>query len=343
LNYSRLIFSFFISIIVFCFISCDDGNIITTTFDFDEDTDLSLCQQDDVNVLYFIDQDTNEAISFKFSTDEDFDGTFNNLDQSQTITLDINSTNEVVYRRLSASINGNSYFCQQIPPSDPQVLEEFVSTTGGTVTLEINAIYGTAIQEDDDDGDGVSNLLEDLNGDGNLFDDDTDGDGIPDFLDEDDDNDNVPTSIEAVFETDENDNPIPGEYVNTDGDDDLNYLDTDDDGDGILTINEDLNYCEDPENPSLNPTDDRNVDGLPNYLNPDATESTTINVINRNTVTRSFFTQVVFNDITFNNQNNDESLSFTSFIMGRYETSVSQDLPFNDTVTSIDEVGNICQ
>jgi len=341
LKYSRFLFSFVISIILLCFISCDDGNIITTTFDFDDNTDLSLCQQDNVNVLYFIDQETNEAISFKFSA-EDFDGILLDLITSDTITIDINSTNEVTYRRLSGSVNGNNYFCQQIPPSSPVVLEEFVSTTGGTATIEINAVYGLAIQGDDDDDDGVSNLLEDLNNNGNLFDDDTDGDDIPDFLDTDDDNDNVLTSIEAVFEVDENDNPIPGQYLDTDEDGTPNYRDTDDDDDNVLTINEDLNYCEDPENPALNPHNDVNAEG-PLYLDENATESVSIDVVNRNNVTRSFFTRVVFNGITFNNRNNDESLSYTNFIMGRYETSANQDLPFNDSVTSIDDVDNLCQ
>jgi hypothetical protein len=288
-------------------------------------------------VLHFIDQETNEAISFVFALD-DFDGTF--LEDNDQITLNIeiplSATNKVTYRRLSSNINGNQYFCQEVPPSSPQVLEEFVSTTGGIATLQIR------ITEQDDD-DGVPAELEDRNNNGNLFDDDTDDDGIPDFLDIDDDNDNVETSAEAQFATDENDNPIPGVYVNTDGDDDPNYLDTDDDGDAVLTINEDLNYCEDPENPALNPANDINEDGLPNYLNPEATESVNINVVKVNDISRDFLTLVVFNDITFENQTNDESLTFTNFIMGRYQTTVSQDLIYDDTVISIDEAGNICQ
>lgn len=329
----------------FIFYSCDDGNIITTTFDFDDETDLSLCSEDDLNVLYFIDSETNEAISFEFSLD-DFDGTFlgdNNVELEE-IEIEIDATNKVTYRRLNSGTSGSDYYCQQIPPSSPQVIEEFISTTGGTATLQIR------IQEQDDD-DGVPAELEDINNNGNLFDDDSDGDGIPDFLDTDDDNDNVLTRIEADFEVDENDNPIPGEYVNTDEDfeneNDLpnlpNYLDNDDDADGVLTINEDLNVCIDPENPLLNPNDDTNADGLPNYLNPDATDSEIVNVVKSNKVTRVFLTLVVFNDITFEKENSEESLSFTSFIMGRYENSVEQSLPFNDTVTSIEDVENICQ
>lgn len=320
--------------------SCDDGNVFVSSFNFDEETNLSICQQDDVIVLFFIDQQTNEAISFKFSG-EDFDGTFTGLDNSASIEIPLDASNQVTYRKLSASTNGNDYFCQQIPPSSPQVLEEFTSTSGGTAILEIRV----SAQDDDD---GVPPEVEDRNNNGNLFDDDSDGDGIPDFLDTDDDNDNVLTASEELEALDDNGNVITDEngnvvYVDTDGDGVPNYLDNDDDGDGVLTKNEDLNACDDPENPALNPDNDLNADGLQNYLNPEVSESFEINVVKRNRITRSFFTQVVFNDITFRNTNNGESLSFTNFIMGRFQTSASQDLPFNDTVTSEDDVDNFCQ
>ena len=314
--------------------------MIVTSFSFDEETSLSLCQQDGVNVLHFIDQQTNEAISFRFSN-QDFDGTFTGLETSFTLEIPINATNQVTYRRLSSSINGSNYFCQQVPPSSPQVLEEFTSTSGGTAILEIR-ISGQ------DDNDGVPPEVEDRNNNGDLFDDDSDGDGIPDFLDTDDDNDNVLTASEELEALDENGNIILDDngdavYVDTDGDGVPNYLDNNDDGDGVLTRNEDLNACEDPENPALNPDNDLNADGLPNYLNDQIEESFEINVVKANNISRRFFTQVVFNDITFENTANGENLRFTSFIMGRYEITTDQDLPFNDTVISIDEVNNICQ
>lgn len=56
----------------------------------------------------------------------------------------------------------------------------------------------------DHDQDGIPSLLEDLNGDGDYFNDDTDSDGIPDFLDEDDDGDGFVTRQEISYKvTDE--------------------------------------------------------------------------------------------------------------------------------------------
>jgi len=109
----------------------------------------------------------------------------------------------------------------------------------------------------DYDLDGIPTALEDLNGDGNLENDDTDVDGIPNFLDNDDDGDMILTSAEYVFtNTGRNTNVL----LDTDGDGIPNYLDNDDDGDGILTINEDYNHNNNPAD------DDTNNNGIPDYL-----------------------------------------------------------------------------
>lgn len=112
------------------------------------------------------------------------------------------------------------------------------------------------------DMDGAPAEVEDLNGDGNLANDDTDGDGIPNFIDNDDDGDLVPSSEEYIFDSidfpDANDNG--GIPLDTDNDGIPNYIDNDDDNDGILTVDEDYNM-------NGNPTDDDlNQNGTPDYL-----------------------------------------------------------------------------
>ncbi|UII81850.1 gliding motility-associated C-terminal domain-containing protein [Flagellimonas sp. CMM7] len=129
---------------------------------------------------------------------------------------------------------------------------------------------------------------------------DTDGDAIPDYVDDDSDNDNVPDSIEGndqdqdgiadvtfigsdkdndglddgfegstVIDLDVNDeiNDPAIDLIDTDSDDVPNYRDTDDDDDGIETIDEDLdldgNYAD----------DDSDEDGFPNYLDSDLDQS----------------------------------------------------------------------
>lgn len=128
-----------------------------------------------------------------------------------------------------------------------------------------------------------------------LFPIDTDEDLLPDYLDEDSDNDNVPDAIEAhdadhdgiadvtligsdkdmdglddayegttQIDLDVNDeiNDPFNDLPNTDGDDESDYRDADDDDDGIDTINEDMNADGDYAN------DDSNGNGIPEYLEP---------------------------------------------------------------------------
>jgi gliding motility-associated-like protein len=108
----------------------------------------------------------------------------------------------------------------------------------------------------DTDGDGILDRMEDLNGNGDLEDDDTDGDGTPNYLDPDDDGDSIPTREE---DPDNDRNP---QNDDTDGDLIPNYLDDDDDDDQILTIDEDING-----NSNLF-DDDTDDDGIPNFLDP---------------------------------------------------------------------------
>ncbi len=94
--------------------------------------------------------------------------------------------------------------------------------------------------------------------------DSSDEDGIPDYLDQDDDNDNVPT-INEIDTDDIDGDGDPTNNLDTDGDGNPDYLDIDDDGDGVNTILED-------EDQDMNPRNDLNVgpDGvtiIPHYLN----------------------------------------------------------------------------
>lgn len=161
---------------------------------------------------------------------------------------------------------------------------EICGDVGGTVQTTIDDLDCV-----DDDGDGVPNVYEDTNDDGDYDNDDTDNDGTPDYLDTDDDGDGILTSAETLFDAD-------GNPADTDGDAAANYLDVDDDGDGVLTINEtgdtdgdgiidSLDADDDGdtiltifENPDVNsdgdPADaiDTDLDGTPNYLDTDDDE-----------------------------------------------------------------------
>jgi gliding motility-associated-like protein len=147
----------------------------------------------------------------------------------------------------------------------------------------------------DSNNNGLDDTYE-ANGLMGIFPIDTDGDNLPDYLDEDSDNDNIFDEIEGhdynqdgiadvvrigsdkdndglddgfegsiSVDIDVNDeiNDPYSQLPNTDGDEESDYRDTDDDDDGIETVDEDINlngnYLD----------DDSDDDGIPNYLDSD--------------------------------------------------------------------------
>jgi len=105
----------------------------------------------------------------------------------------------------------------------PSGLGYFNAPTAGTSAYSplIFTFHMLGVNEADSDNDGVLNIDEDLDGDRNLYSDDTDEDLIPDFLDSDDDGDNILTIYEDLNED--------GDPRNDDSDNDgiPNYLDKD--------------------------------------------------------------------------------------------------------------------
>lgn len=240
-------FKLFITVFVLC-MSCDDGDIITTELDFENS--FESCG---AIVFYKTRENPAESLSIQIT--------------SPALTIDdLLQVDETGYFETSRTINGksnnfnlrsytslsNNLFCNDIPTADVTITGEEVSETG-------TVIFTTQLTEDDNDG--IPALYEDINGNGNLDDDDTDGDGLPNYLDMDDDGDNVLTTAEGV----NFDETVLLTFArDTDNDGIPDYLDNDDDNDGVLTRNEENDSVD--QNPS---NDITNINFGPDYLNPE--------------------------------------------------------------------------
>lgn len=280
----RIIFTF----LAFAFLltSCDDGDIITAELDFGET--FETCGE---LVCYKIKTDPNESLSLKLNTtlEELIETNPVNANDSLLVNLvnnnpsfTISATNKFNYRTYSNPIS-NTAFCNDIPPSNLQIINDYGSSEGSATFI---------ITLTEDDNDGIPAAFEDKNLDGDNDPEtnptDTDGDGLPNYLDADDDGDNVLTVTEmpnfsTEFEL--------TQALDTDGDGIPNYLDTDDDEDGILTINEDANG-------NLNPADDINDDSVgPNYLNNAVQDFYAATAYRLHTVQQSFNLELTLNNI----------------------------------------------
>lgn len=141
-------------------------------------------------------------------------------------------------------------------PITIQSVNGTLDTDGEGLTDYIErCITGTNPAQADSDGDSVDDRVETRNGRAGV---NNDGDALVDALDDNDDNDCIPTIDEDI--------DGDGDPTNDQSDTDArpNYLDDDDDGDGVLTCAEDANDDDDPTN------DDADGDGTPNYLTNDS-------------------------------------------------------------------------
>ncbi|GAA4281775.1 hypothetical protein [Gaetbulibacter aestuarii] len=258
--------------------SCDDGNVITVELNFGED--FQACESASDIVLYKTKTDPTESLSLlitKFSkADLIAVGTDGTLTTTKSATI--------YYRTYTDASLPNDLFCTDIPPNVHIVQDE-----NDACSVDFSTILA------EDDKDGIPAVLEDLNGDGNYENDDTDGDGLPNYIDMDDDGDNVLTA---------NENPDPNgdgnldDAQDTDGDGIPDYLDPDDDGDGVLTRDEE-NQSQDqnPENDITN----NNVGA--DYLNPDVSTTVPATAYRQHTIYQTY---------TVSAQVRDISLSFLS-------------------------------
>jgi len=208
--------------------SCSDGDVIEIALEFDKE--LSLCgdANSDNYVIFDTKSDPNESLTLLFPTGTTNNLIFNPVISPHITTFTING-NSIRFNYRTYDGNPLELICQEIPSSTVNIIDDF-NASSGIVTATSTFV--------DDDNDGVPTLLEDINGNGNLEDDDTDGDGIPNYKDADDDGDNVLTKRENP---DLNDDGNVDDAQDTDGDTIPDYLDDDDDGDGVITRYEDEN------------------------------------------------------------------------------------------------------
>jgi hypothetical protein len=263
---------------------CDDGDIITTSFDFDN-ANLEFCGGPGDYVFYKINTGAAESISLQLSTSDELFLT------SDTLNVNIDgNNNRLNYRIFEAEITDN-YFCDNIPPTGPAIINEYIGSSGNA-RIETIAVF--------DDNDGVdfvdSNDPQD-EGFGDL-----DQDGLPNYYDQDDDGDNVYTLTELGED--------PENPLDTDGDGIPNYLDEDDDGDGVLTRYE-VSNSED-----LDPTDDITDETIgPDYLNPDVSNEVVVDLFRIHNYNLNSSVRVLLNNIVLNSageQINQQSLDLGS-------------------------------
>ncbi|MCZ4318940.1 hypothetical protein O4H26_08060 [Aequorivita viscosa] len=267
--------------------SCDDGDIIITSFNFD-DAQLKKCGTSGNHVFYKVNPDALESLSLRL-------GVTDSLYKIEGIKEYIlnGTSNFVNYRTYDGALETN-YFCSSIPPTLPRVTVDYFAASG---IAEFTTVFIY------DDNDGVPTDKE--------FDGDTDGDGIPDIYDEDDDGDNVPTARELDIQNEDGDNNPLTNPLDTDEDGIPDYLDNDDDGDGVLTRNEDKNRDLNPRNDVTDP----NVGA--DYLNPAVADTYEVNEYYQHKYTITKSVKIVLKNLVL--VSGEEEITIETLVMGTLE------------------------
>jgi len=288
-----------------CFItliSCNDGDVFVSELHFPET--LQYCEGNTDLIVYSIKESPYESLSIKLPiSDKDNFTTISTTDP----TTPLSTTNTFNYRSYSG--DPSNIFCNSLPPSSPAILSNYTAISG-TVTFTTTLI--------EDDNDGIPANLEDDNtdGDNNHLTNprDTDLDGIPDYLDSDDDGDNVPTANEKP---DPNSDGDISDAQDTDGDNIPDYLDPDDDNDGTITRYEDTNNDNDPTTDITDP-----VVGY-DYLNDQITTQTINDIYKDHTKTQNYSCKITIQEAILIHSTTFEKLKYDNNFIGTINTVIS--------------------
>jgi hypothetical protein len=276
---------------------CDDGDILTIELDFNQE--LTLCDDGADYLIFDTKDDPSESLSFLVPRNATTESIFTvrsistvsqeNLSDivvPDSVSFNIDGSSvRFIYRAYNRNLSANE-LCELVPSAD-LVINSSNEASGGMVQIVTTFI--------DNDGDGIASGDEDLNDDGNLDNDDTDGDGIPNYLDSDDDGDNVFTSDELDASNEDGDNNPFTNPLDTDSDGIADYLDDDDDGDMTLTRFEDFNMNGNPRD-SEDQVQDENQMNVFRYLFANESEEFTVTTFRQNSYTRTYTsTFTVFN------------------------------------------------
>ncbi len=140
----------FLVLILVLFSSCEDGDIIVTTFDFEEER-FELCSEGRDKFLYHIkNSSVFETLTLQLNNPSFSQDNTRLVSSIEELRIPLSGANEITYRTYDAAVPTarNAFFCTFNPPSSPRVTQELKSV-GGTViikTAEVNGNYESLIE-----------------------------------------------------------------------------------------------------------------------------------------------------------------------------------------------------
>jgi hypothetical protein len=121
--------------------ACSDGDLEIDVIDFDS-TALQFCEtQTTVNSTVFFKINDDEALILELQS-----GVLQNQASTDTIRSTIPSQSNLIYRFFDDGVSKN-YFCDDIPPATPSVVEEILAEAGEVLITTIRSATDTTLYE----------------------------------------------------------------------------------------------------------------------------------------------------------------------------------------------------
>jgi len=130
---------FLLALLMLVLNACDDGDLTIETLDFD-DVSIANCGTATTDTRIFFKISGNEALILQLQS-----GLLANEESVETITSNIGSSGSRLFYRVFSETVTNGYFCDDIPPVEPSVLEE-ISAEDGQVLVTTTAIDSTSFE-----------------------------------------------------------------------------------------------------------------------------------------------------------------------------------------------------
>ncbi|MEN8798763.1 MAG: hypothetical protein ABF293_05910 [Flavobacteriaceae bacterium] len=122
-------------------VSCDDGDLQIETIDFNS-ANIEFCESiTDLSSTFFFKLNPNEALILELQS-----GILKNEVSDGAITSTVPGQSQVSYRTFSDDVSTN-YFCDQVPPATPVVIEEIIAEGGEVLVTTIQSESDTTIYE----------------------------------------------------------------------------------------------------------------------------------------------------------------------------------------------------
>lgn len=117
----RILFACAILLLI---VSCDDGDLQIATIDFDG-ASLEFCESETtISSTVFFKLNATETLILELQS-----GVLKNEASDTTLISSVPSQSQITYRTFSDNV-AKGYFCDEIPPTTPSVVEEIVAQGG---------------------------------------------------------------------------------------------------------------------------------------------------------------------------------------------------------------------